>query len=81
VRLWLLADRARLLILVWDASPLPPVRVSTGDAENGRGLLLVDTLSTRWGHFPHPNGGKTVWALIQARHARERMGRHQNDRR
>jgi hypothetical protein len=23
VRLWLLADRARLLILVWDASPLP----------------------------------------------------------
>jgi hypothetical protein len=49
VRLWLLADWARLLILVWDASPLPPVRVSPdGDAENGRGLLLVDTLSTRW---------------------------------
>jgi hypothetical protein len=37
-----------------------------GDAENGRGLLLVDTLSTRWDHFPHPSGGKTVWALIQA---------------
>jgi anti-sigma regulatory factor (Ser/Thr protein kinase) len=65
VRLWLLADGTRLLILVWDASPLPPVCVSTGDdAENGRGLLLVDTLSTRWGHFPHPNGGKTVWALL-----------------
>jgi hypothetical protein len=40
VRFWLLADRARLLILVWDASPLPPVRMSTSDdAENGRGLL------------------------------------------
>jgi anti-sigma regulatory factor (Ser/Thr protein kinase) len=65
VRLWLLADRARLLILVWDASPLPPVPVRTsGDAEDGRGLLLVDTLSTRWGHFPHPSGGKTVWSLL-----------------
>jgi anti-sigma regulatory factor (Ser/Thr protein kinase) len=67
VRLWLLADRARLLILVWDASRLPPVPMSTSDdAENGRGLLLVDTLSTRWGHFPHHNGGKTVWSLLQA---------------
>jgi anti-sigma regulatory factor (Ser/Thr protein kinase) len=65
VRLWLLADHARLLMLIWDASPLPPVRMNgTDDAENGRGLLLVDTLSTRWGHLPHPNGGKTVWALL-----------------
>lgn len=64
VRLWLLADRARLLMLVWDASPLPPVRVSPdGEAENGRGLLLVDTLSTRWDHFGHHSGGKVVWAL------------------
>jgi hypothetical protein len=66
VRLWLLADRAQLLILVWDASPLPPVPVSTSDdEENGRGLLLVDTLSARWGHFPHHGGGKVVFALIQ----------------
>ena len=64
VRLWLLADPARLLMLVWDASPLPPVRVSPdGEAENGRGLLLVDTLSTRWDHFGHHSGGKVVWAL------------------
>jgi anti-sigma regulatory factor (Ser/Thr protein kinase) len=64
VRLWLLADRARLLMLVWDASPLPPVRVSPdGDTENGRGLLLVEALSTRWDHFGHHNGGKVVWAL------------------
>ena len=66
VRLWLLAGRAQLLILVWDASPLPPVPVSTsGDEENGRGLLLVDTLSTRWGHFLHHSGGKVVFALIE----------------
>jgi anti-sigma regulatory factor (Ser/Thr protein kinase) len=65
VRLWLLADRARLLILVWDASPLPPVRVSSsGDAETGRGLLLVETISARWGwHFLPDKGGKVVWAL------------------
>jgi anti-sigma regulatory factor (Ser/Thr protein kinase) len=64
VRLWLLADRARLLMLVWDASPLPPVRVRPDDdTENGRGLLLVDTLSTRWDHFEHHSGGKVVWAL------------------
>jgi anti-sigma regulatory factor (Ser/Thr protein kinase) len=66
VRLWLLAGRAQLLILVWDASPLPPVPVSTsGDEENGRGLLLVDTLSARWGHFLHHNGGKVVFALLE----------------
>jgi anti-sigma regulatory factor (Ser/Thr protein kinase) len=65
VRLWLLTDRIRLLILVWDASPLHPVPVSTtDDAENGRGLLLVDTLSTRWGHFSHPHEGKAMWALL-----------------
>ena len=64
VRLWLLADRARLLMLVWDASPLPPVSVSPdGEAENGRGLLLVEALSTRWDHFGHHGGGKVVWAL------------------
>jgi anti-sigma regulatory factor (Ser/Thr protein kinase) len=64
VRLWLLADPARLLMLVWDASPLPPVRVSPdGEAENGRGLLLVEALSTRWDHFRHHSGGKVVWAL------------------
>ena len=42
VRLWLLSDGAQLVILVWDASPQPPVRLDAGnDAENGRGLLLV----------------------------------------
>jgi anti-sigma regulatory factor (Ser/Thr protein kinase) len=65
VRLWLLADPARLLMLVWDVSPLPPVRVSPdSDAENGRGLLLVDTLSTRWNFFQHHSGGKVTWALL-----------------
>jgi hypothetical protein len=64
--------RTQLLILVWDASPLPPVPIrASDDAENGRGLLLVDDLSIRWGHFQHHGGGKAVWALLDAaRHAR-----------
>jgi anti-sigma regulatory factor (Ser/Thr protein kinase) len=67
VRLWLLADRTRLLVLIWDASPLPPVRMNTSsNVENGRGLLLVETLSTRWGSFTHQHGGKVVWALAEA---------------
>jgi len=77
VRLWLLADWARLLILVWDASPLPPVRVSPdGDAEDGRGLLLVDTLSTRWDHFGHRSGGKVVWALCDTAGTLTEPGTH-----
>jgi hypothetical protein len=64
--MWLLSDKRRVLILVWDASPQPPVRMySRDDAENGRGLLLVETISTQWNwYFPHDPGGKAVWAQI-----------------
>ncbi|MGI8452067.1 MAG: ATP-binding protein [Streptosporangiaceae bacterium] len=68
VRIWLLSDTQRVLILVWDASPQPPVRMeSRGDAENGRGLLLVETFSTQWNwYFPQESGGKVIWAEIEA---------------
>lgn len=64
VRLWLLGDRARVLILVWDSSPRAPVRKDISeDAESGRGLLLVETISSRWGwYFPQGTAGKVVWA-------------------
>jgi anti-sigma regulatory factor (Ser/Thr protein kinase) len=63
VRLWLLGDRARVLILVWDSSPRAPVRKDISeDAEGGRGLLLVETISSRWGwYFPQDADGKMVW--------------------
>lgn len=35
-----------------------------GDADTGRGLLLVDALATRWGVDTEPGPGKTVWAEI-----------------
>jgi hypothetical protein len=50
IRLWLVSDRAQVLILAWDASPLPPVQANPDDStENGRGLLLVDAISDQWG--------------------------------
>lgn len=65
VRLWLLADHAQVLILVWDASLRPPVPANTSeDAESGRGLQLVEAISQRWDwYFPQETGGKVVWAL------------------
>lgn len=65
VRLWLLTDRAQVLILVWDANPQPPTLIQADDyAESGRGLFLVAMFSDRWGSYPTPQlGGKVLWAL------------------
>src|SRR5262249_24999134 len=53
-----------LLIEVWDRVPsLPEIRECAGDSVNGRGLLIVETLSRYWGcHRVHD--GKVVWALL-----------------
>jgi anti-sigma regulatory factor (Ser/Thr protein kinase) len=66
VRLWLVSDGAQVLILVWDASPQPPVRIdASGQAENGRGLMLVETISEKWGWYCRDDsGGKFVWAVV-----------------
>jgi hypothetical protein len=61
------SDRAQVLIFVRDASPLPPVTNDdiANDAENGRGLMIVQAMSARWGwDFPPGLGGKVVWAQI-----------------
>jgi anti-sigma regulatory factor (Ser/Thr protein kinase) len=65
VRMWLLADADRILVLAWDPSPLPPELVhGDGDAENGRGLQIVEALSEQWGWYPpQAMPGKVVWAL------------------
>lgn len=56
-----------LLILVWDCDPRPPVqRHANAEDEGGRGLHLVDALSSRWGHYWPTYGGKVVWAEINA---------------
>jgi anti-sigma regulatory factor (Ser/Thr protein kinase) len=43
--------------------PLLSSREAPGDAESGRGLMLVAALADRWGIAPRVTGpGKTVWA-------------------
>lgn len=49
-----------------DSVPPAPgaVKPPEGDAENGRGLLIVEALADRWGTVPGPVPRKTVWAEI-----------------
>lgn len=67
VRLWLLSDTARLLVLVWDTSRRPPMATYTSDdMENGRGLMLVEAVCARWDWYETPDlAGKAVWALCE----------------
>ena len=67
VRLWLSSDRSRLLIRVQDTSRYPPsLARADDDDERGRGLLIVDAISTRWGwDTKDDHSGKTVWALME----------------
>jgi len=74
VRLWLLSDIARVLILVQDDSPQRPARTEpAADAESGRGLLIVEAISSRWNWYaPSPGGtGKVTWALLDPPGAQE----------
>ncbi len=55
----------RIVIEVIDSNPNPPLLADAdADAENGRGLLLVQALSKEWGHFFRRTGGKTVFAVL-----------------
>ncbi len=65
VRFWLSSDGHHVLIQVWDSDYRTPVPQSARlDAETGRGLLLVETLSTQWGcYIPDGQDGKIVWAI------------------
>lgn len=68
VGLWLSSDRSRLLILVQDTNRRPPDPVGRagGDDERGRGLLIVDAISAKWGWDAQAgSSGKVVWALIE----------------
>ena len=57
----------RLVIEVSDSNPDPPALTPADtDAESGRGLMLVQALSTEWGHWYPPAGGKVVYAVLPA---------------
>jgi anti-sigma regulatory factor (Ser/Thr protein kinase) len=67
IGLWLLSDHQRVIVSVWDGNPQPPLRKRVSeDDEGGRGLILIEALSTRWGWYPSRDvGGKCVWCEIQ----------------
>jgi anti-sigma regulatory factor (Ser/Thr protein kinase) len=59
--------RAGVRVTVVDGSDiLPRWTPSSTTATAGRGLLLVEQLSARWGFDALPGGGKGVWAEIVA---------------
>jgi anti-sigma regulatory factor (Ser/Thr protein kinase) len=64
LRLW--SDRTRIVIEAWDQSPrAPEAKQPEPDAENGRGLLIVEALSKRSGWYHVPDWpGKVVWAEV-----------------
>ena len=66
VHLWLRAHRRGLIVIVWDANPQPPIRKDVSDdAVSGRGLMIVEALTSRWGWYePQDMGGKRVWCEI-----------------
>ena len=58
--------RDGLLIEVYDTDSNPPIRCSPDDdAENGRGLMLVDALSKEWSYFFPEGGGKVVYCFLE----------------
>ncbi len=65
ITLRLLADHDRLVIEAWDRSPFDLDPLETGDeSESGRGLLIVEALSNRWGSSRTRYNSKVVWAEL-----------------
>jgi anti-sigma regulatory factor (Ser/Thr protein kinase) len=66
VRLWLQSNLKQVLIQVWDSNDrTPQLQVDEGEAENGRGLLLVTHLSIDWNSYRlDRTSGKIVWAVV-----------------
>lgn len=67
VRVWLLGGDASVAVLVWDGVRQAPVPRAAGPGdESGRGLSIVEALSSQWDfYFPDPPfTGKVTRAFI-----------------
>lgn len=67
IRLILVSGRRQFVIFVRDFDPgTPAPRHASDDDESGRGLLLVESMSDRFGWYQPDDGGpgKVVWALL-----------------
>lgn len=59
-------DRRTVRVSVRDTGQSRPrVRHPEPTAPSGRGLALVEALSSAWGTATHPDGGKTVWFDVE----------------
>lgn len=68
VHVELTEDTDNLVLIVSDTSEEMPLRPEASlDVETGRGILILDSLATRWGVQPEPGGGKTVWCEFASR--------------
>jgi hypothetical protein len=75
VRVRLTIERETLYLIVWDRNVVAPTVEQSGpDKERGRGLILVETLSARWGHRPAKRGGKFVWCALDTDAKRTKSG-------
>jgi anti-sigma regulatory factor (Ser/Thr protein kinase) len=64
IRLFVTSSWGRLRVYVHDTSRTPPVPVDAlADAEAGRGLMLVASLSTDWGYYRTPTGKAVYFTL------------------
>lgn len=63
IRLQLQGNAGGILAEVWDCdgTRLPVVQEPSDEALDGRGLILVAQMSTRWGTYEPKIGGKVVW--------------------
>jgi anti-sigma regulatory factor (Ser/Thr protein kinase) len=65
VRLLLTVDYDGLRISVWDGAPGRPRRSEqSDDAVGGRGLMLVEALSSDYGTYLSAGRGKVVWCVL-----------------
>lgn len=57
------------ILAISDPDPRPPApRPHDASASGGRGLILIQSMASRWGYSPtQPNPGKIVWAEVPAR--------------
>jgi anti-sigma regulatory factor (Ser/Thr protein kinase) len=67
IRVRLVLLEGSLIIEVWDpvAARPAPARQMVPDAENGRGMLIVEALSAQWNSYDPAEGGKWVWAELR----------------
>lgn len=61
---WTVGDRGVAIEVTDGGEGLPKASASGTEHESGRGLALVDALSTRWGVAHDATPATTVWACV-----------------